>query len=44
MMSNTCCFLGHSTIQETAPTNRKSGTKIALDYAIKQAKKIVRVL
>jgi uncharacterized phage-like protein YoqJ len=29
--------------EQDAPTTRKSGTKIALDYAIKQCKKIVRV-
>jgi len=28
--------------QQSAPTTRKSGTKIALDYAIKQGKKIIR--
>ncbi len=30
--------------KENAPTIRKSGTKIALDYAIKQCKNIIRVL
>ena len=30
--------------EQFAPTTRKSGTKIALDYAIKQNKKIIRVL
>ena len=30
--------------EQGAPTTRKSGTKIALDYAIKQFKKIIRVL
>ncbi len=30
--------------EQRAPTTRKSGTKIALDYAIKQCKKIIRVL
>ena len=30
--------------EQSAPTTRKSGTKIALDYAIKQCKKIIRVL
>ncbi len=30
--------------EPNAPTTRKSGTKIALDYAIKQRKKIIRVL
>ncbi len=29
--------------KQGAPTTRKSGTKIALDYAIKQGKKIIRV-
>ncbi len=30
--------------KDCAPTNRKSGTKIALDYAIKKSKKIIYVL
>ena len=30
--------------EPNAPTTRKSGTKIALDYAIKQRKNIIRVL
>ncbi len=30
--------------EQSAPTTRKSGTKIALDYAIKQCKKIIRIL
>lgn len=30
--------------KENAPTTRKSGTKIALDYAIKRRKKIISVL
>ena len=30
--------------EQEAPTIRKSGTKIALDYAIKRYKKIIRVL
>ena len=30
--------------ETNAPTTRKSGTKIALDYAIKKRKKIIRVL
>ncbi len=30
--------------KQYAPTNRKSGTKIALDYAIKQGKNIISVL
>ena len=30
--------------EQSAPTTRKSGTKIALDYAIKRCKKIIRVL
>lgn len=30
--------------EQVAPTNRKSGTKIALDYAMKKRKKIIRVL
>ena len=30
--------------EENAPTTRKSGTKIALDYAIKKHKKILNVL
>ena len=30
--------------ETNAPTTRKSGTKIALDYAIKKCKKIIRVL
>ncbi len=30
--------------EQNRPTDRKSGTKIALDYAIKQCKKIIRVL
>ena len=30
--------------EQVAPTTRKSGTKIALDYAIKQCKKIIKVL
>ena len=30
--------------EQSAPTTRKSGTKIALDYAIKRYKKIIRVL
>ena len=30
--------------EKGAPTTRKSGTKIALDYAIKKCKKIIRVL
>ena len=30
--------------KQSAPTTRKSGTKIALDYAIKQNKKIICVL
>ena len=29
--------------ENSAPTTRKSGTKIALDYAIKQCKSIIRV-
>ena len=29
--------------EQNAPTTRKSGTKIALDYAIKQCKKIITV-
>ena len=28
--------------EQNAPTTRKSGTKIALDYAIKQKKEIIR--
>ena len=30
--------------EQYAPTTRKSGTKIALDYTIKKCKKIIRVL
>ena len=30
--------------EQNAPTTRKSGTKIALDYAVKQSKKIIMVL
>ena len=30
--------------QQSAPTTRKSGTKIAIDYAIRQYKKIIKVL
>ncbi len=30
--------------EKRTPTDRKSGTKIALDYAIKRAKKTIRVL
>ena len=30
--------------EQGAPTTRKSGTKIALNYAVKQHKKIVRIL
>lgn len=30
--------------EQAEPTTRKSGTKIALDYAIRQSKKIIRVL
>lgn len=30
--------------EQSAPTTRKSGTKIALDYAVKQGKNIIRVL
>lgn len=30
--------------EQHTPTTRKSGTKIALDYAVKQHKKIIRVL
>ena len=30
--------------EQNAPTTRKSGTKIALNYAIRQSKKIIRVL
>lgn len=30
--------------EKNTPTNRKSGTKLALEYAIKRGKKIVRVL
>ncbi len=30
--------------EQSTPPTRKSGTKIALDYAIKQCKKIIRVL
>lgn len=30
--------------EQSAPTTRKSGTKIALDYAIKQCKKIIKIL
>ena len=29
--------------EQNAPTTRKSGTKIALDYAIKQSKKIINI-
>ena len=38
--SNYCLFYYDDTI---APTKRKSGTKIALDYATKQNKKIINV-
>ena len=30
--------------EQSAPTTRKSGTKIALDYAVKQGKNIIRAL
>ncbi|MBP3324516.1 MAG: DUF1273 family protein [Clostridia bacterium] len=30
--------------EQSAPTTRKSGTKIALNYAVKQGKNIIRVL
>ena len=30
--------------ESNSPTNRKSGTKIALDYAIKQSKNIINIL
>ena len=30
--------------EPNAPTTRKSGTKIALDYAIKQGKEIIEIL
>lgn len=30
--------------EQSVPTTRKSGTKIALDYAVKQGKNIIRVL
>ena len=30
--------------EQSTPTTRKSGTKIALDYAIKRSKKIIRAL
>ena len=29
--------------EQIAPTNRKSGTKIALDYAVKKDKKIIKI-
>ena len=29
--------------EQTAPTTRKSGTKIALDYAVKQGKRIINI-
>ena len=30
--------------EQNLPATRKSGTKIALDYAIKQGKKVIRIL
>lgn len=43
MINNSCyCIFYYD--EQRAPSTRKSGTKIALDYAIKKGKKIIRVL
>ena len=44
-IKNNVCFFGHRTINETdelnAPNTRRSGTKIAINYAVKKRKNII---
>ena len=42
-MINKSCFCIVYYDEQNAPTTRKSGTKIALDYAVKQKKEILRL-